>query len=344
QTGLSDTPSGGLGDIIGGQVSVGGVIPETQFRGITVAIVVGTLAGGLLLPNVEFVLGITGALTGSVICYILPASFSLTVFKSSGRTAAAAILAVGLLALSVSTLAVLTKQSENFAANVPAVGGAGHGHPRLQPPPMDMPERQVKAEMPPLAKHNWKRAVNTDSHLGSQSQEPSSVERRQRRPLQRRAAQDEAGQHRPGQQEVRHGQAEQAGHRQRTHRIPAEPAGHLALHVRLPGGGGRRSGDGAALIGGKGEPLDADKQRAEPAAAEVPEASAAEVVADDVQPGAEAGGLLQAASGPAVHQVKQGGGDVAQREGGLAERQEEQAGEQEEQASIICGKGRLQAV
>ncbi|PAA78221.1 hypothetical protein BOX15_Mlig007591g2 [Macrostomum lignano] len=162
QTGLSDTPSGGLGDIIGGQVSVGGVIPETQFRGITVAIVVGTLAGGLLLPNVEFVLGITGALTGSVICYILPASFSLTVFKSSGRTAAAAILAVGLLALSVSTLAVLTKQSENFAANVPAVGGAGHGHPRLQPPPMDMPERQVKAEMPPLAKHNWKRAVNTE--------------------------------------------------------------------------------------------------------------------------------------------------------------------------------------
>uniref|UniRef100_A0A1I8HBC4 SANT domain-containing protein n=1 Tax=Macrostomum lignano TaxID=282301 RepID=A0A1I8HBC4_9PLAT len=312
QTGLSDTPSGGLGDIIGGQVSVGGVIPETQFRGITVAIVVGTLAGGLLLPNVEFVLGITGALTGSVICYILPASFSLTVFKSSGRTAAAAILAVGLLALSVSTLAVLTKQSENFAANVPAVGGAGHGHPRLQPPPMDMPERQVKAEMPPLAKHNWKRAVNTDrsndviktlKNWLDQSQEPSSVERRQRRPLQRRAAQDEAGQHRPGQQEVRHGQAEQAGHRQRTHRIPAEPAGHLALHVRLPGGGGRRSGDGAALIGGKGEPLDADKQRAEPAAAEVPEASAAEVVADDVQPGAEAGGLLQAASGPAVHQV-----------------------------------------
>lgn len=47
-------------------------IPESRLKFLTVTIVGFTLVVGILIPNIELVLGLVGSTTGTVICIIFP--------------------------------------------------------------------------------------------------------------------------------------------------------------------------------------------------------------------------------------------------------------------------------
>uniref|UniRef100_A0A0B7ARU4 Amino acid transporter transmembrane domain-containing protein n=1 Tax=Arion vulgaris TaxID=1028688 RepID=A0A0B7ARU4_9EUPU len=89
-------------------------IPAKQLKIITVSLVVGSLIIGILIPNVEFILGMNGAIMGTLICYIFPALFFLKVMgnKPEGRSLAQFVLLLGVTILLVSTYATLRSQEE----------------------------------------------------------------------------------------------------------------------------------------------------------------------------------------------------------------------------------------
>lgn len=49
------------------------IIPDHRFRILTISLVIVTIGIAIMLPNIEFVLGIIGSTIGTLICLILPA-------------------------------------------------------------------------------------------------------------------------------------------------------------------------------------------------------------------------------------------------------------------------------
>ncbi|KAL4240015.1 hypothetical protein ACF0H5_000810 [Mactra antiquata] len=88
-------------------------IPEFHFKVITVIIIVGSMIIGILIPNIEFVLGLNGATTGTLICYIFPALFFLNVMseKAEGKLSGRLVLILGLTIMIASTYTTLSKQN-----------------------------------------------------------------------------------------------------------------------------------------------------------------------------------------------------------------------------------------
>ena len=65
-------------------------ISEVRFRCLTTFIVTIALIVGILIPNIEFVLGIVGSTIGVLICLIFPAAFfvSISTKNTNERTLA----------------------------------------------------------------------------------------------------------------------------------------------------------------------------------------------------------------------------------------------------------------
>lgn len=84
-------------------------IPELRFQWITITIVVVSLITGLLIPNIELVLGLVGSTIGVMICIMFPALLftCLTNKKNNERLLAQTLFAVGFLIMILGTYANL---------------------------------------------------------------------------------------------------------------------------------------------------------------------------------------------------------------------------------------------
>lgn len=95
-------------------------IPENRFKWITIFLVGASLGVGLLIPNIELVLGLVGSTIGVLICVIFPAAAFIRVSPkaSSERLAAQAVLFTGVLILFLGTYATLYSASEAASTKV----------------------------------------------------------------------------------------------------------------------------------------------------------------------------------------------------------------------------------
>ena len=98
-------------------------LPEARFRCLTFAIVAVSLITGILIPNIEFVLGLVGSTIGVMICLIFPAIFFISISSkhTNERLLAQVILFTGICIMILSTYANLYALEESTTSKALAI-------------------------------------------------------------------------------------------------------------------------------------------------------------------------------------------------------------------------------